>query len=99
MDILGPTQMMGGGGPKLLGTPTYFPMRNTATNPTNPLWPKPAGYVFVPYDGIYTDVPVTIMSYMLLQSTFNDPDAAQWDTSQVTDMSSMFYIASAFNQD
>lgn len=88
-----------GGAKEVVGTPTYFPMRNTATDPTDSNWPKPAGYVFVPYDGIYTDVPVTDMYAMLHKSTFNDPDVAQWDTSQVTNMGSVFDNNSAFNQD
>jgi surface protein len=90
----------GGGGGGIIGTPTYFPMRNTATDETSSTWRgNNAGYTFVPNDGIYTTSPMTNASNMFLRSRFNDPDVSEWDVSSVTDMSSMFFRASAFNQD
>jgi surface protein len=84
----------------------YYPLTNTATDPTNTTWQNsytPAGgYRFKPNDGIYTlpGEPITNMSYMFYNNTtFNDPDITSWDVSSVTDMSSMFQNASAFNQD
>lgn len=79
---------------------TYFPMSNTAVDPTYSTWRiNNPGYTFVPNDGIYTATPMTNASDMLLGWTGNDPDVALWDTSSFTVMARMFLLASAFNQD
>ncbi|QCO58035.1 BspA family leucine-rich repeat surface protein (plasmid) [Pseudorhodobacter turbinis] len=87
----------------VIGTPTYFPMRNTATNPFYTSWWSDAvtnyGATFVPNDGLYTTSPVTSLALAFWTSTINDPDLALWDTSSVTNMQRMFQGADAFNQD
>jgi hypothetical protein len=75
----------------------YYPLTNTATDPTNATWRNnyaPSGYSFVPNDGIYTQGPITNMREMFrddtLTSEFNDPDISTWNVSTVTNMRSMF---------
>jgi surface protein len=86
-------------------THNYYPLTNTATDPTHFLWRNnytPAGgYRFKPNDGIYTlpGEPIIDMGSMFYQSTFNDPDIGLWDVSTVTRMSWMFVYTNAFNQD
>ena len=83
-----------------LGTPTYFPMRNTATDPTYFFWRSDnAGYTFVPNDGIYTASVMTNASFMLSDVSFDDPDIALWDTSQITSMNNMFSNNPTINRD
>lgn len=78
----------------------YYALSNTASDPTYSGWAKPAGYTFVPNDGIYTTERITNMSSMFRNNTtFNDPDIALWNTSSVTDMRQMFSGATVFNQD
>ena len=82
----------------------YYPLTNTATDPTNSTWRTNVGisYRFRPNNGIYTlpGEPITNMSTMFSNNTtFNDPDITSWYVSSVTDMSSMFNNANAFNQD
>ena len=81
----------------------YYPLTNTATDPTNfNIWRARVSYRFKPNDGIYTlpSQPITDMYSMFKDSTtFNDPDITNWDTSSVTDMRDMFNNATAFNQD
>jgi len=87
-----------GGG--IIGTTTYFPMRNTATDPTHSNWrSENAGYTFVANDGIYTASPMTNALQMLSgASNFNDPDVAEWDMSSVISMVAVFFSTPAFNQ-
>ena len=85
-------------------TLNYYPLTNTATDPTNSnIWRAVVGsYKFKPNDGIYTlpTQPITYMNSMFKDSTtFNDPDISSWDVSSITDMDGMFQGASAFNQD
>ncbi len=79
---------------------TFFPLSNTATDPTDGTWQtNNPGYTFVPYVGITTLTPMTDASFMFLNNaTFNDPDVALWDTSTITNMSQMFSGAIVFNQ-
>jgi hypothetical protein len=75
--------------------PVYYPLTNTATDPTNATWRStraPAGYIFVPNNGIYADEPITDMNSMFVVggSLFNDPDIVDWDVSTVTDMTNLF---------
>jgi surface protein len=79
----------------------YYPLRNTRFNPTTPSWRDfyaPAGFIFVPNDGIYTESPITSMEFMFDSSTINDPDIVLWDVSTVTDMTNAFALAYSFNQ-
>jgi surface protein len=80
----------------------YYPLRNTATDPTSSNWKDnfaPAGYNFVPNDGIYTDSPITFASGMFNgNSTFNDPDISLWNVNTITNMSFMFANCTSFNQ-
>ena len=85
----------------------YYPLTNTATDPTSAQWRvnhAPAGYEFVPNDGIYADAPITSMAGMFSSpfgedpGTFNDPDIALWDVSSVTNMGGAFYNQGLFNQ-
>jgi surface protein len=81
--------------------PRYYPLTNTEFEPTSSTWREfyaPAGYTFVPNDGIYTDGPITNMQVMFDSSTINDPDIALWDVSTVTNMNSAFALAYSFNQ-
>jgi len=86
-------------------TLNYYPLTNTATDPTHWGWRNsyaPAGgYKFKPNDGIYTlpGEPITNMSQMCMYGPFNDPDISSWDVSSVTIMQSMFAYNSSFNQD
>jgi surface protein len=75
----------------------YYPLTNTATDPTNATWRNnyaPSGYSFVPNEGIYTQGPITNMRQMFsddnLTSEFDDPDISTWDVSTVTNMQSTF---------
>jgi hypothetical protein len=73
----------------------YYPLTNTATDPTNATWRStraPAGYIFVPNNGIYADEPITDMNSMFVVggNLFNDPDIVDWDVSTVTDMTNLF---------
>ena len=79
---------------------TFFPLSNTATDPTSAEWQaNNPGYTFVPNMGITTLTPMTNASYMFFgNTTFNDPDVALWDTSSVTNMFAMFQYNTAFNQ-
>lgn len=86
-------------------TLNYYPLTNTATDPTHSEWRSwhaPAGgYKFKPNDGIYTlpGEPITDLGYMFhSNTTFNDPDIGSWDVSTVTTMDAMF-VRAAFNQD
>jgi len=86
-------------------TLNYYPLTNTATDPTHFLWGQehaPAsGYRFRPNDGIYTlpGEPITDLGYMFhSNTTFNDPDIGSWDVSTVTTMYAMC-VRAAFNQD
>ena len=85
----------------IIGTPTYFPMRNTATDPTHTVWQgNNVGYSFVPNDGLYLASDMTDATRMLRDNaTFNDPDVAEWDMSTVTTLDQMFFRAYGFNQD
>jgi surface protein len=80
----------------------YYPLTNSATDPTSANWRNeyaPAGYTFVPNDGIYSNEPITSMQIMFAgNATFNDPDIVLWDVSTVTDMNTMFANCTAFNQ-
>mgnify|MGYP001108645027 CR=1 FL=1 len=86
--------------------PSYYPLTNTSTDPTQENWRNnfaPTGYIFVPNDGIYTDMPITDMAGMFGKSspnpsTFNDPDISSWDVSTVTNMISVFENVGPFNQ-
>lgn len=88
----------GGSGP--IPSTTFFPLSNTATDPTSATWQaNNPGYTFTPYVGITTLTPMTNASEMFYaNSTFNDPDVSTWDTSTITDMSYMFLEASTFDQ-
>jgi len=79
----------------------YYPLTNTSSDPTSANWTtKPAGYTFVPNDGIYASEPITNMFFMFRDNaTFNDPDISSWNVSSVTNMGYMFFNADAFNQD
>jgi surface protein len=96
---MGAAGVSAGGG--IIGTTTYFPMRNTSTDPTHSTWRgNNAGYTFVANDGITTTSPMTNATEMLRDaSSFNDPDVAEWDTSSITNMQTMFFSATDFNQD
>lgn len=78
----------------------YYPLTNSATDPTSLSWTsKPAGYTFVPNDGIYCDQPIHNMREMFNgNSTFNDPDINLWDVSTVGDFTKAFMNATAFSQ-
>jgi len=80
----------------------YYPLTNTATDPTSATWRTnnaPAGYVFVPNDGIYSNEPITNMTSMFAgNATFNDSDIVLWDVSTVTNMNTAFVNCTAFNQ-
>ena len=79
----------------------YYPLTNTATDPTHSTWRNNNTYTFVPNDGLYIEnEPLTdAFSMFRDNTTFNDPDIATWDTSNVTSMSRMFRGATSFNQD
>lgn len=91
-----------------MGTTTYFPMIETASNPvygnTGNTGQSINGqsYTFVPYDGLYFDVPPKNF-YLLMggekSSTFNDRSIRFWDTSLITNMQAMFTGIDYFNQD
>ena len=85
-------------------TLNYYPLTNSATDPTNSTWRTNVGisYRFKPNDGIYTlpGEPITSMDSMFFnRQGFNDPDINSWDVSSVTNMDNMFQGATAFNQD
>jgi surface protein len=79
-----------------------YPLSNTATDPTLSIWrtANPT-YQFIANVGILMPAgsPITNMTRMFVNSTFNDPDISTWDVSTVTSMFNMFSSASAFNQD
>jgi surface protein len=87
---------------RLLPLQLYYPLTNSATDPTSTNWRNeyaPAGYTFVPNDGIYSNEPITSMQSMFAgNATFNDPDIASWNVSTVTNMVSAFTNCTAFNQ-
>ena len=88
---------IGGGG-------FYYPLTNTSSDPTNSTWQStyaPAsGYTFVASDGIYTSEPITSMRDMFRDNTtFNDPDIANWNISSVTNHIDTFRGCTSFNQD
>jgi surface protein len=82
----------------------YYPLTNTSTDPTSANWRNnyaPAGYTFVPNDGIYTQGPITNMREMFSSDgslQFNDPDISTWDVSTVTNMLSMFFSLQTLTQ-
>ena len=81
----------------------YYPLRNSATDPTSNLWRTssytPAGYTFVPNNGIYATAPIRIAINMFnFSDRINDPDISTWDVSTITNMDSMFANATVFNQ-
>lgn len=82
-----------------------YPLTNSgATDPTSQQWrdnDAPASYEWIPNKGIYVDEgdPITNMTFMFNQSTFNDPDITTWDTSTVTLFNGAFANTTAFNQD
>jgi surface protein len=80
----------------------YYPLSNTASDPTFVGWlPPSGGYRFKPYEGIYTlpGQPITNMSHMfVMNSSFNDPDIGNWDVSSVTNMASTFRLCTYFDQ-
>ena len=88
-------------------TPTvekyYYPLRNSPIDPTSTTWRTnfaPPGYEFIPNDGIYALMPITIMESMFEGGlySFNDPDIGLWDTSTVVTMYAMFKGHTRFNQ-
>lgn len=82
-----------------------YPLTNSgATDPTSQQWRDnhaPASYQWIPNKGIYVDEgdPITDMTFMFNQSTFNDPDITTWDTSTVTSFDGVFANTTAFDQD
>jgi surface protein len=82
----------------------YYPLTNTSTDPTSANWRNnyaPAGYTFVPNNGIYTEGPITNMREMFSSDgslQFNDPDISTWDVSTVTNMLSMFFSLQTLTQ-
>ena len=93
------TMSQGYGKSARLGSPRYFPMRNTQYDPTgihfstnNP------SYSFVPFDGIYTTSDVTnLRGIVANDNNYNDIDTSEWDTSTVTIMTKLFALTS-FNR-
>lgn len=85
-----------------LVTEYYYPLTNTSSDPTSSNWKTfyiPAGYRFVPNDGIYSTAPLRLAAQMFSgNTTFNDPDITTWDMSTVEATSSMFQGATSFNQ-
>jgi surface protein len=81
------------------GTTSFFPLSNTATDPTSVTWQvQNPGYTFTPNIGIATPAPMTYAGYMFYNnSTFNDPDVAGWDTSSITNLEGMFANTAVFN--
>ena len=83
------------------GTQTFFPMSQTATDPTSSSWrSNNVGYTFTPNVGITTATPMT-NAYRMFDNntTFNDPGVATWDMSNVTNVNQMFNVATNFDQD
>ena len=81
----------------------YYPLRNSPIDPTSTTWRTnfaPPGYEFIPNDGIYALMPITIMESMFEGGlySFNDPDIGLWDTSTVISMFRMFSGHRTFNQ-
>ena len=93
--------------PELLTKPYFYPLSNSATDPTNVTWRTnlaPDTYEFVPNKGIYTfEKPITNFTGMFQDNTsFNDPDIKLWKRSSlkyVTAADRMFKGCSSFNQD
>ena len=91
------------------GTRSFYPLRNTSTDPTNTSWRaidwggNGAGtdfYVFIANDGLYTNTPIINANSMFFNSTtLDDSDLSFWDVSSVTTMRSMFQSTTVFNQD
>ena len=87
------------GQPQAFNTRAYTYALTSLTDPTSDRWTgQPAGYYYYPGEGIGADQPITDMSYMFYNTTFNE-DISSWNVSTVTDMSYMFNTADAFNQD
>ena len=75
-----------------------YPLTNTTEDPISASYSL--GYTFRPSIGVYfSGQPTSFASLFKDSTTFNDPDVITWDMSSVTDVSSMFENASAFNQD
>lgn len=87
--------------PRLIFGGHFFPLSNTSVDPTNQSWrTNNPGYTFIPNVGITTRGVMTNARDMLLNNnSFNDPDVALWDTSNVISMESMFRGCDSFNQD
>jgi len=81
-------------------SPTFFPLGQTATDPTSSTWQtNNPGYTFEANVGITTATPMTNASQMFADNaTFNDSDVSRWDTSQIQNTNSMFSGCSAFNR-
>lgn len=79
---------------------TYFPLRNTATDPVSPEYTAQS-YTFVPNDGLYFDTYLANAYKLFANNTtfVGDPDMALWDVSRIHSMNRMFYGASVFNID
>ena len=87
-----------------IGDGKYFPLRNTSINPVygntgnDNQTINGQSYTFVPNDGLYFDNAPTNFHNLLRGSNVNDSDISSWDVSSVTNMQSMFYQATSFNQ-
>lgn len=79
---------------------TYFPLRNTTTDPVSPEYTAQS-YTFIPNDGLYFDNYLANAYKLFANNTtfVGDPDMALWDVSRIHSMNRMFYGASAFNTD
>lgn len=82
------------------GISVRYPLRNTATDPTSAAWRRNnPGYVFIPFVGINTTLPITNANSMFFENrTFNDPDITNWDTSTFVDMGFFLFGCTLFNQ-
>lgn len=84
---------------------TYFPLTNTSVNPvygnTGNTGQSINGqsYIFIPNDGLYFDSPPTNFTTLFYNNnSINDPDISGWNVSNITNMGTMFYRATNFNQ-